>query len=156
MALSIQNEWLADFLVGKADLITECWIEEIRAEAIPGYQLISDEQMRAEFPSTVQSMLEALRTGDPEGPRVHSLGIVQRRLAAGLRLPDLQMSLHALEIAVMRIVRSADLGPVKEFEALQVASNMYYMVALIAAAVYEQLRMEQQRASPQRMSSASR
>jgi GAF domain-containing protein len=55
------------------------------------------------------------------------------------------MSLHALQTAVMRIVKDADVGTDKELEALRSASNMYYLVALIAAAVYEHLRVEQQR-----------
>lgn len=143
--LHIKNEWLADLLVDKRDLITEYWIEDIRAAKISGYESITDERLWAELPPTVDSMIDALRTGDTEGPRKHSFGIIQRRLLDGFYLPDIQMSLHALEISVMRIVKDAELGPVKEFEALQTASNMYYMVALIAAAVYEQLRVEQQK-----------
>lgn len=141
----IKNEWLADLLTGRRDLITEYWIDEIRNERIPGYESITDEQLRADLPPTVDSMIDAFRTGDTEGPRQHSLGVIRRRLASGMRLPDLQMSLHALQRAVMRIVRSADIGVEKEFEALLSASTLYYLVALIAAAVYEQLRSEEQR-----------
>lgn len=141
----LRNEWLADLLAGQESLITELWIEEIRAERIPGYESITDEQLRHDLPPTVRSMISAFRHGDTEGPRQHSVGVIKRRLAGGMQLPDLQMSLHALETAVMRIVRDAHTDPARELEALLSASAMYYMVALIAASVYEQLRAEQQK-----------
>lgn len=140
-----RNEWLAELLIRQHSLITRYWIEAIRAEDIPGYHAITDQRLEDELPPTVDSMIHAFQTGDIEGPRQHSIGVIQRRLSEGIRLPDLQMSLHALETAVMRIVIAADVGPIREFEALQSASNMYYQVALIAAEVYEQLRTEQQR-----------
>lgn len=145
MDLLIKSEWLAELLVNQTNLITEYWIEDIRAEDIPHYLTITDEQLCADLPPTVDSMIYAFRTGDTEGPRKHSIGVIQRRLAGGFQLPELQRSLHALQTAVMRIVKESDVGPVKELEALDVTSNMYYIVALIAAAVYEQIRIEQQR-----------
>lgn len=140
----LKSEWLAELLSEHRDLITEYWIRNIRAEDISGYQTITDEQLRKDLPPTVDSMIQAFWTGDTEGPRQHSVGIIRRRLSNGFLLPDLQKSLHALQTSVMMIVREAGVGVAKELEALYVSSLMYYLVALIAAAVYEQLRIEQQ------------
>lgn len=92
-----KNEWLAELLKSKRDRITDYWIEEIRSEDIIGYQSIPDEQLKAELPSTVDSMIYAFQTGDTEGPRHHSVGAIRRRLANGFLLPDLQMSLYTLK-----------------------------------------------------------
>lgn len=145
MQVNLRSEWLADLLSSRRDLITEHWIEDIRAEGLLAYRNISDEQLRVDLPPTVDSMIEAFRSGETEGARRHSIGVIQRRLAGGFLLPDLQSSLHALETAVMNVVRESAPGIEREYEALQVASNMYYLVALIAAGVYEQLRAEQQK-----------
>lgn len=145
METPARNEWLAELLSSQRNLITEYWIEDIRSEGILGYQAITDEQLRKELPPTVDSMIYAFQTGDTEKPRQHSVGVIQRRLQDGLLLPDLQMSLHALQTAVMRIVENANVDTTKALEALASSSYMYYQVALIAAAVYEQLRVEQQR-----------
>ncbi|MCL5104850.1 MAG: SpoIIE family protein phosphatase [Armatimonadetes bacterium] len=144
MEVLIRNEWLANLLLPQRNLLTEYWIENIRSEGIVGYETINDEQLREDLPQTVDSMIYAFRTGDTEGARKHSVGVIRRRLANGFLLPDLQMSLHALETAVMRVVKQAQVGTAKELEALKSASGMYYIVALIAADVYEQLRTEQQ------------
>lgn len=144
MSLLIKCEWLADMLISQRDMLTQFWIESIRTEHIDAYLAISDEQLRKELPPTVDSMILAMQTGDLEGPRKHSFYVVKKRIADGFKLVDLQMSLHALGTAVIRLVKNANLGLVKECEALLVASNLYYLVALIAAAEYEQLRIEQQ------------
>ena len=145
MKIAEKNEWLAELLQNRRDLITEYWIEDIRSENIPGYQFITDEQLCIDLPQTVDSMIQAFQTGDTEGPRLHSTKVIQKRLSDGLLLPDLQMSLYALKTTVMRIVKEADIGLEKEFEALVSINMMYYSVALIAAVVYEQLRAEQHR-----------
>lgn len=142
--ISAKNEWLAELLRSELGKVTDYWIEEIRSEGIIGYQSIPDEQLKAEFPPTVDSMIYAFQTGDMEVPRQHSIGIIRRRLASGFLLTDLQMSLHALKSAVMRVVTEAGVDINKRYEALQSAATMYYIVALMAAMVYEQLRAEQQ------------
>lgn len=144
MEAFLKNEWLAELLIQHRDLVTEYWIQCIRAEGITGYQTVTDEQLRKELPPTVDSMIYAFQTGNTEGPRQHSVGIIRYRLVQGFQLPDLQMSLHALQTAVMKVVLKVDVGVEKELDALYSSSMMYYMVALIAAEVYEQLRIEQQ------------
>jgi GAF domain-containing protein len=142
--LRMKNEWLAKLLTNHHDLITEYWIQQIRTERIPSYQVVSDELLQGELPLTVDSMIYAFRTGDSEGPRRRSMEAIRRRLQQGFPLHELQMSLHALETAVMRIVDQEEITHEEECEALRSASNMYYLVALIVAEVYDQLRAEQE------------
>jgi len=140
-----KSEWLADLLARQRELIVEYWIEGIRAQDISSYRMISDDRLRTELLPTVDSMIYAFRTGDVEGPRKHSYKVIRSRVAQGFRLPELQISLHGLELAVIRIVQQSNVGPARIVEALQFACDMYYQVAMIIAAAYEDLREEQQK-----------
>ena len=145
VSMELKNEWLAELLKHNRDRITEYWIGFIRIEAnCPHYANISDEQLRKELPPTVECMIYALETGDVEGPRKHSIFVISRRLAQGFFLPELQMSLHALQSAVIRIVMEAQLGAEKQCEAYNTSGNMFYRVAVIAAEVYQQVLNKQQ------------
>lgn len=142
-AISIRNEWLADLLGRNRERLVGYWLESIRAAKPAGYESLSDEQLLRELPSTVDSMIHTLATGDEEGPRQHSIVVVRRRLKQDFAIIGLHAALYELRNAVMRVVDETQAGIERRAEALATTSDTYYRVSMIVCEVYEELRQKQ-------------
>lgn len=141
----IKNEWLAELLLAGNELVIELWIRAVHDEHVPGYNSLSSDQLRRELPVTVGFMIQAFRAGDLEVPRQNAYSAIRRRLEQGFHLSWIQASLYILQNVVMRIVDNEDISLSKLYQTLLSTTEMYTLVSLMVAEVYEELRNEQQR-----------
>ncbi|MHB0999033.1 MAG: SpoIIE family protein phosphatase [Armatimonadota bacterium] len=139
-----ESRKFGDVLANIRDQIVDEWITQIESEHLPHYSALDHNQLRAELYPTADQMIEALKTGDPSRVREHTCRIIYQRIDEGFGLPEIEVGLHALSIAVKKIAYSVIGDRNKRLAILQVIGELYYNVALIVADVYQKLQIDQQ------------